>query len=541
MRADSGETAAVAPRTPVRTLATVLFTDIVGSTQLATALEDRRWQELLARHHRIVRRNLKRFGGREIDTAGDGFFATFEQPANGVRCAAAISAEVRELGIEIRAGLHTGEVEVDRTGVRGVAVHLGSRVMSVASAGEVLVSFTTRDLISGSGITLADHGVHGLKGIEGEQQLFEVTAVDGTPLEPPLEEAEAARRRAALEPLPLTARRGPLITAAIIAAVFSAIGAFVFLGGGDTPSTGPGGPSSERVPPNAAVGISPDSFERIGLARDAVVPTGAGDTRLTVGEGALWIRAETIVAVNPTTFEVTPGPQILAPSLSITAGGGSVWIPAAEPAGFAVGSGLLLRVDPSTLAELAPITLAHDGVPRDVAFASGAVWVSFPDGDLERVDPDTGKVDVHVQLDGAIDLVVADADGVWVLDELAGTVRRIDPTNGDVLATMPVSSNARSMAAGEGGVWVLDTTAATVTFLDASIDEATSPIGVGTAPTGIAVGLGAVWVSDADGALYRLDPVTGEPTSTSVGPSLTAVAVDEANGIVWVTTGDTPE
>ena len=240
----------MAPRTPVRTLATVLFTDIVGSTQLATALEDRRWQELLARHHRIVRRNLKRFSGREIDTAGDGFFATFEQPANGVRCACAIAAEVRELGIEIRAGLHTGEVEVARSGVRGVAVHLGSRVMSVASAGEVMVSSTTRDLIAGSGITLADHGVHRLKGIDGEWHLFEVTSLDGTPLAPPLEPAEAERRRAAVEPLPIAARRGPRIAAAVVVAAVLGIGGFILLSGGDpSPSTKPGGGSPSPEPP----------------------------------------------------------------------------------------------------------------------------------------------------------------------------------------------------------------------------------------------------------------------------------------------------
>jgi class 3 adenylate cyclase len=187
-----------------------MFTDIVGSTQLATALEDRRWQELLARHHRIVRRNLRRFSGREIDTAGDGFFATFEQPANGVRVRVRDRDRgVRELGIEIRAGLHTGEVEVARSGVRGVAVHLAARIMSVASAGEVMVSSTTRDLIAGSGITLADHGVHRLKGIDGEWHLSEVTAVDGQPLAPPLDPVEAERRRAAIEPPPLSARRGP--------------------------------------------------------------------------------------------------------------------------------------------------------------------------------------------------------------------------------------------------------------------------------------------------------------------------------------------
>jgi hypothetical protein len=235
-----------------------MFTDIVGSTRLATALEDRRWQELLARHHRIVRRNLKRFSGREIDTAGDGFFATFEQPANGVRCACAISAEVRELGIEIRAGLHTGEVEVARSGVRGVAVHLGSRIMSVASAGEVMVSSTTRDLIAGSGITLADHGVHRLKGIDGEWHLFEVTAVDGHPLDTPLDAAEAERRRAAVEPPPFSARRGPRIVAAVVAAAALGTVGFILLNSGDTsPTTAGGGSPSPMPPPTRSSGLHP--------------------------------------------------------------------------------------------------------------------------------------------------------------------------------------------------------------------------------------------------------------------------------------------
>ena len=283
----------MAPRTPVRTLATVMFTDIVGSTQLATALEDRRWQELLARHHRIVRRNLKRFSGREIDTAGDGFFATFEQPANGVRCACAIATEVRELGIEIRAGLHTGEVEVARSGVRGVAVHLGSRIMSVASAGEVMVSSTTRDLIAGSGITLADHGVHRLKGIDGEWHLFEVTAVDGEPLAPPLDETEAERRRAAIEPPPMSARRGPRIAAAVVAASILGIVGFLLLSGGDTsPRRNPGKGSSSPEPPpvNAIVGVRADTFALVGVAPDVVAATGGGHPRIEGGEGGVWVQ-----------------------------------------------------------------------------------------------------------------------------------------------------------------------------------------------------------------------------------------------------------
>jgi class 3 adenylate cyclase len=537
----------VAPRTPVRTLVTVMFTDIVGSTQLATSLEDRRWQELLARHHRIVRRNLRRFSGREIDTAGDGFFATFQQPANGVRCACAIATEVRELGIEIRAGLHTGEVEVARSGVRGVAVHLGSRIMSVASAGEVMVSSNTRDLIAGSGITLADHGVHRLKGIDGEWHLFEVTAVDGEPLAPPLDASEAERRRAAIEPPPLSARRGPRIAAAVVAVVALGIIGFILLGGEDTPSTTkPGGGSTSPAPPpaNAIVGIDAETFALVGSAPDVVTLNGGGNPRMAFGEGGVWVRATDVVEVNPDTMEVKTGPSIGNPlpgtSLSMAIGAGTVWFPGSGKGstGITIGAPTIFRVDPTTITELPAIELPRDGVLTDIAFASGTVWVSYSDGDLERVDPSTARVDLDVQLDGAIDAVVADADGLWVLDELAGTVRRIDPRNGRVLATMPVSSNARYMAAGEGGVWVLDTFAATVTFLDASTNEAHSPVGVGTSPNGIAVGLGAVWVADGDGSLYRLDPVTNEVSATSIGTPLTAVAVDEADGIVWVTTGE---
>jgi class 3 adenylate cyclase len=143
-----------------RRLLTVLFTDIVGSTDLAVEMGDARWRELIARHHAIVRGALKRFGGREIDTAGDGFFATFERPAQAIRCAAAIVEMVRELGIEVRAGLHVGEVEVAGKNVGGVAVHTGARVLSAANAGEVLVTATLRELVSGSGLEFVDRGAH---------------------------------------------------------------------------------------------------------------------------------------------------------------------------------------------------------------------------------------------------------------------------------------------------------------------------------------------------------------------------------------------
>jgi class 3 adenylate cyclase len=165
------ETAAV-EQEPDRVLATVLFTDIVGSTAKMAELGDARWRELLEQHHALVRRELARGRGREVDTAGDGFFAAFDGPARAIRCARAISDAVRGLGIEVRAGLHTGECELVDGKVAGIAVHTGARVASYAGPGEVLVSSTVHDLVAGSGLEFEDRGVHELKGIPGEWRLY---------------------------------------------------------------------------------------------------------------------------------------------------------------------------------------------------------------------------------------------------------------------------------------------------------------------------------------------------------------------------------
>ena len=159
---------------PDRMLATVLFTDIADATGKALELGDRAWRDLLERHHAIVRRELSRFRGHEIDTAGDGFFASFDGPARAIRCACAVVDRVRELGMDVRAGLHTGECEVVDGKVAGIAVHTGARVAANAQGGEVVVSSTVKDLVAGSGIGFEDRGVHVLKGIPGEWRLFSV-------------------------------------------------------------------------------------------------------------------------------------------------------------------------------------------------------------------------------------------------------------------------------------------------------------------------------------------------------------------------------
>jgi class 3 adenylate cyclase len=159
-----------------RVLATVLFTDIVGSTEHAAKLGDRRWRDLLEEHHTSVRRELTRWRGREVDTAGDGFLATFDGPARAIRCALAVAADARSSGLEVRAGVHAGECELLGDKVAGIAVHTGARVAAIANAGEVLVSQTVKDLVAGSGIEFQPHGTVELKGVPGQWSLYSVAA-----------------------------------------------------------------------------------------------------------------------------------------------------------------------------------------------------------------------------------------------------------------------------------------------------------------------------------------------------------------------------
>ena len=216
-------------RTAGQRLGAVLFTDIVGSTAIAAEMGNTRWVELVARHHRIVRRQIGRFGGREIDTAGDGFFVTFERPADAIRCAVATSTEVRDLGIEIRAGVSFGELEVAGRKPGGLVVNTAARVMSVGGPGEVLVPSSVREIVSGGGFTFAEHGVHRLKGFEEEFRLFSVTGVDGKEVAPPLEVEEAVERRRDI--FPGKARRTVLIAGLGVGVLAIAAVAWLAFGG----------------------------------------------------------------------------------------------------------------------------------------------------------------------------------------------------------------------------------------------------------------------------------------------------------------------
>jgi len=168
-------TGAPLPRDVDRVLATILFTDIVGSTERLAEMGDRAWHERLAAHHEIARQEIARWRGREINTAGDGFLAAFDGPARAIRCALALHQRLSTIGIPIRAGLHTGEVTMSRDDVSGMAVHIGARIAASANAGETLVSGTVRDLVVGADLAFADRGVTTLKGVPGEWRLHAVS------------------------------------------------------------------------------------------------------------------------------------------------------------------------------------------------------------------------------------------------------------------------------------------------------------------------------------------------------------------------------
>jgi class 3 adenylate cyclase len=167
----------VAPSVPESVLTTVLFTDLVGSTERASTVGDAEWRHIIAEHHTRVRRELARFRGEERDTAGDGFFATFDGPARAIRAGEAIVSDVGELGLRVRVGVHVGECELHDGKPTGIAVNIGARVSALAQPGEVLVTGTVRDLVAGSGLHFDDRGEHELKGVPGEWRLYSASSV----------------------------------------------------------------------------------------------------------------------------------------------------------------------------------------------------------------------------------------------------------------------------------------------------------------------------------------------------------------------------
>ena len=519
-------------RTGGRGLAAVLFTDIVGSTAIAAEMGNTRWSELVARHHRIVRRLLGRFGGHEVDTAGDGFFATFERPADAIRCAVAATEAVRQLGIEVRAGVCFGELETTGRKPSGLVVNTAARVMSVAGPGEVLVPASVREIVPGAGIAFTEHGVHQLKGLEGEFRLFKVTEVDGAPAAPPLEVEEASERRR--EIFPSGARRRSAMLIGIAAGLVALITAGVLFATGREPAR-----------PRTTAGVTGDSVApfaietgrlgtRIALGvegRDAAFLAYV-DQPIAAGEGSVWVlRAPRLINVDPhhdeirsTVFDIG-----FANSQTVESGADSVWV---------LSAGTLYKVHPGT-AEATPF-LVLPPPPGIVTWSfalDDAIWVAESDGTLVQMDPRTGARD-QSETGLRIDLLGTTGRRLWASDVIEGELREIDRAT--LLPTgrpLRIGGSIDGLVGRGDHLWVLDRQLGVVTRVDVASRAVSRSVRVGDDPSGIAVGEDAVWVGDVGGSLYRVDVSTLEVDRIPVGFEVLGVDVDVASGEVWLYLG----
>lgn len=515
-----------------RILSAVLFTDIVESSAIAEELGDRRWKTLLDRHHEIVRRELRRFGGRELDTAGDGFFASFGEPASAIACACAAVDAVRALGIEMRAGVHFGECERAGRKLAGITVVVGARIAALGGPGEVLVSSIASELARGAGFVFADRGVHVLRGVEGDWRVVAVTSVEGHPLLPTLTPDEArARRDALVAGEPRRLRRAPIIGAAVLAVVAGVSLAVIMIRGREA-----------QVP-------GPDTVARIdssGNTFDSVIPVGsrAYPQGMAFGAGRVWI----INATNKTLLEVNASSgdtQVFGtPSTptGVAFADGRVWV----TFGFSSdGRRRVAMLDPADpVLDPAPFSVPDGSYP--ITVGADSVWIADPLGStVTRYDPVTEEIDSLPLPSGSgpVDIKVFEAGGsksVWVSAGREPSVFLIDAahptrpaqtfgTGGDVPTALAVAP--------DGSAWIVSEQSDSVMLLGPSgttrMHEVLGPRCDG--PTGIAATGEAVWVSCASSrTIARLDPSDGSVvTELRVGGSPGAMGVDD-RGAVWV-------
>jgi streptogramin lyase len=495
-----------------------MFTDIVGSTQLAAELGDRGWRQLISRHHGFVRKVLRRYGGREVDTAGDGFFATFDQPARAIACARELVAGLHDMGIEIRAGIHMGEVEVIGPKVGGIAVHIGSRVMSKAGPGEVLVSSTVRDLMSGSDIKFDDRGLQELKGVPAQWHLFAVDAkvAEAPPGEVSPPEAEGRR----VSPRAIGAAALALVVVTATAVVLATRG---------------GRAGAFKPAPNTVVRIDPAK----GKVVDGVAVGTQPEYIAFDQSSGVWVAnfgARTIQRIDPKTTEASPAfGGLNGNPTGMAVGGGFTWV----TIGFSQ-QGALSQIDPATnLAKGIDI----GGGGKAVAFGEDSLWVANDvKGTVLRIDPTAPSQQQQIDLptDAAPSGIAVGGGSVWVADRLGAKVLRIDPKTNRVVGTgTPIlEGHPNQVAFGAGFVWATNTDKDSVTRIDPKTGEGVTIDHVGNGPAGIAAGTEGVWVANTlDGTVARIDPNSGKVVKTiKIGFQPQAVAVGA--GAVWVAVSD---
>ena len=361
---------------PQRLLTTVLFTDIVGSTERAAQLGDRGWKELVARHHAIVRQELRAFHGRELDTAGDGFFASFERPAQAIECATAIIDGLRPLDLRIRAAIHMGEVEVMGDKVGGITVHVASRALALAGPDEILVTRTVREVAAGADVTFSDRGVHEFKGVPEEWDIY---AVEWRRRELPSAGSGRAGRGGGSPPA-VEVDRSPAVRRSSGSTVIAVAAVALLAGGSAAPPLVP--------QPNSAIQLDAATG-----AVTAVVPAGDTPTGIAIADGTVWVLGQ--------------GDKVLT---GIPEAGGT------------------------------PRTIGLPGPPTGIAAGDGSVWITLGFGAagettgtvlrLSATDPQQGQ---KIPVGNGANAIALGQGGVWVTNGIANTLTKIDPTTRSVV------------------------------------------------------------------------------------------------------------
>jgi class 3 adenylate cyclase len=519
-----------------RRLITVLFLDIVGSTALAHELGDARWRVVLSSFRAAVRHELKRYGGREQGTEGDSFFATFAEPAQALRAAAAITAAVQDVGLDVRTGVHTGEVEEQGGTLGGIAVHIGARVTALAGPAQVMVTSTVKELVAGSGAVFEDAGEHELKGVEGLWHTHSLRSIDVV-VPPPLAPEVAAERIAGLVP---PRRRRRLYVAAVAAVIVAAVvvGAIFAMGG-----------SSKPAGKISLLQLDPHTGHIVRTIRDGTLGCPCGANLFAI-DGTLWERGgregNLIVVRDMSTGavqRVTPAPR---GSIDGGVGFGSIWL-LRTILNFKTGSTIdvVQRIDElsgrviATIRLSSPINGGGSVEGGTIAVGNGAVWVLQADATLDRIDPGTNRVTGRFA-SGALETQILLPTGgyEWICECLYHKVLRYDARTrtGRTFHFFQEPWHLVEIKTATGPtLWLMDEQGATLTEIDPRTGRPKQPLGLNGTPTE-ATQLGdSIWVA-AGSVVDRIRLKGHSRTSIPLpkGVRATGIAADAATGRLWV-------
>jgi YVTN family beta-propeller protein len=504
-----------------RFLTTVLMTDIVGSTEHAAELGDSGWRELVQLHHAVVRAALRRHEGREIDTAGDGFFAVFDAPAAAVDCALEVAQEVGKLGIEIRAGVHVGEVEQIAGKVGGITVVIASRIMAASGAGGVLVSSTVRDLAAGSGLTFQDRGVRELKGVPGEWHVFAVGAAESNAEEAAGLPTARERRAAAVrwsEARPVW-QRHPRLTAG------TAVALAVLLGTSGLLVWRPWQPPALASVAEDSIGvIDPDRGELIGQIHVGMRPGG-----IAVGEGYAWVtntEDATVSQIDLGTRSVVNRIDVGRAPKGIAIAEGSVWVANS-------GARTVSRINAAKGRVVQTIEVGNG--PTAIAAAAALLWVAnTTDSTVVSIDARTGAISQPRAVAASPIALAIDESGLWVASEDAATVSLLDPVTG-VARAAPIQLAARPSALALDADWAWVASGdGTVTRIDRGANRVSSTIDVRGGLTAIVISGSSIWIGDQDGSVFRLDAADPASPPRRISTSSAVASLAIVDGEVWL-------